>query len=156
MITSSRMPYVSNEKYLELAKLDFNHVQSIHQKELGDLRRCYLLYFCIQASLISSLCSLLKANISCIVQRWWKASGFTELTFTRDRVTEIYFSRASFMFELEFSTCRSIYRKLPILQSFQMTFMTRMDLQRISSCFRKQSKGKGFIYFNFCRIENEY
>ena len=111
MITSSRMPYISNEKYLELAKLDFNHVQSIHQKDLGDLRRCYLLYFCIQASFISSLCSLLKANISCIVQRWWKASGFTELTFTRDRVTEIYFSPASFMFEPEFATCRSVYTK---------------------------------------------
>nr|3S9V_A Chain A, Abietadiene synthase, chloroplastic [Abies grandis]3S9V_B Chain B, Abietadiene synthase, chloroplastic [Abies grandis]3S9V_C Chain C, Abietadiene synthase, chloroplastic [Abies grandis]3S9V_D Chain D, Abietadiene synthase, chloroplastic [Abies grandis] len=75
------MPYISNEKYLELAKLDFNKVQSIHQTELQDLRR------------------------------WWKSSGFTDLNFTRERVTEIYFSPASFIFEPEFSKCREVYTK---------------------------------------------
>lgn len=82
--TMYMMPYISNEKYLELAKLDFNHLQSVHQKELADHRR------------------------------WWKTSGFSELTFTRDRVTEIYFSSASFMFEPEFATCRSVYTKISI------------------------------------------
>ncbi|KAH9292443.1 hypothetical protein KI387_042368 [Taxus chinensis] len=33
------MPSVSNAKYLELAKLDFNNVQAIQQKEIQDLHR---------------------------------------------------------------------------------------------------------------------
>nr|M4HYP3.1 RecName: Full=Monofunctional isopimaradiene synthase, chloroplastic; Short=PcmIso1; Flags: Precursor [Pinus contorta]AFU73866.1 monofunctional isopimaradiene synthase [Pinus contorta] len=78
------MPYINNGKYLELAKLDFNNVQSIHQKELRELRR------------------------------WWKSSGFAELDFTRDRVAEIFFSIASSMFEPELATCRDVYTKSTI------------------------------------------
>ena len=35
----------------------------------------------------------------------------TELTFTQDRVTKLYFTSASFMFEPEFATCRFVYTK---------------------------------------------
>nr|H8ZM73.1 RecName: Full=Bifunctional cis-abienol synthase, chloroplastic; AltName: Full=Diterpene synthase TPS4; Short=AbdiTPS4; Flags: Precursor [Abies balsamea]AEL99953.1 diterpene synthase TPS4 [Abies balsamea] len=79
------MPYISNEKYLELAKLDFNSVQSLHQEEIREL------------------------------VRWCKSSGFTELKFTRDRVVETYFAVASSMFEPEFSTCRAVYTKISVL-----------------------------------------
>ena len=41
--------------------------------------------------------------------------GLSELKFTRDRDTEIYFSIATFMFEPEFATCRSVYTKMSIL-----------------------------------------
>nr|M4HYC8.1 RecName: Full=Monofunctional pimaradiene synthase; Short=PcmPIM1 [Pinus contorta]AFU73868.1 monofunctional pimaradiene synthase [Pinus contorta] len=75
------MPYINDRKYLELAKLDFNNVQSIHQKELRELRR------------------------------WWKSSGFAELNFLPDRVAEIFFSIASSMFEPELATCRAVYTK---------------------------------------------
>eukprot|EP00253_Pinus_taeda_P036131 PITA_36131 len=82
--TMHMMPYINNSKYLELAKLDFNNVQSIHQKELRELRR------------------------------WWKSSGFAELNFTRDRVAEIFFSIASSVFEPELATCRAVYTKSTI------------------------------------------
>jgi hypothetical protein len=64
---------------------------------------------------ILSLSSLLKANTFCIVQRWWTSSGFSELKFTRDRVAEIYFAPASFMFEPHFASCRAVYTKFSIL-----------------------------------------
>jgi hypothetical protein len=35
----TRMPYVNNELFLDLAKADFNMCQSIHQKELEELIR---------------------------------------------------------------------------------------------------------------------
>nr|ACC54559.1 putative abietadiene synthase [Pinus densiflora] len=79
--TMYMMPNISNEKYLELAKLDFNRVQFLHRQELQDIRR------------------------------WWNSSGFSELGFTRERVAEIYFSPASFLFEPEFATCRAVYTK---------------------------------------------
>uniref|UniRef100_F2XFB2-2 Isoform 2 of Bifunctional levopimaradiene synthase, chloroplastic n=1 Tax=Picea sitchensis TaxID=3332 RepID=F2XFB2-2 len=109
--TMYMMPYISNEKYLELAKLDFNHVQSLHQKELRDLRR------------------------------WWTSSGFTELKFTRERVTEIYFSPASFMFEPEFATCRAVYTKTSnftvILDDLYDAHGTLDDLKLFSDSVKK-------------------
>eukprot|EP01018_Ginkgo_biloba_P027642 Gb_00720 [translate_table: standard] len=76
---------VSNVKYLELAKLDFNRVQSMHHKEIQDIRR------------------------------WWIESGFRQLNFTRDRVVEIYFSVAASMFEPEFAACRVAFTKAACL-----------------------------------------
>ncbi|KAH9317871.1 hypothetical protein KI387_019640, partial [Taxus chinensis] len=75
------MPSVSNAKYLELAKLDFNNVQAIQQKEIQDLHR------------------------------WWKSSGLTKLCFTPDRLVETYFAVAASMFEPEFAMCRAVYTK---------------------------------------------
>lgn len=108
------MPNVSNEKYLELAKLDFNRLQALYRQELQDIQRCCLLH--IYISLILNLSSLPKANnIFCTVQRWWDSLGFSELGFThRERVVEIYFSAASFLFEPEFATCRAVYTKTAI------------------------------------------
>ncbi|GLJ33848.1 hypothetical protein SUGI_0680350 [Cryptomeria japonica] len=74
--TFYRLPYMNNEKYLELAKLDFNAVQSIHQKELQQ------------------------------VHKWWIESGFRELKFTRERHIETYFVVAAGMFEPEYGDCR--------------------------------------------------
>ncbi|KAH9317858.1 hypothetical protein KI387_019627 [Taxus chinensis] len=78
------MKSVSNAKYLELAKLDYNSVQSIHQKEIQQL------------------------------QRWWKSCGFSQLNFTPERVVEIYFAVAASMFEPELAECRSVYTKSSI------------------------------------------
>ncbi|GLJ48427.1 hypothetical protein SUGI_1022160 [Cryptomeria japonica] len=75
---------ISNAKYLELAKIDFNRVQSTHQKELQEL------------------------------QGWWKSSGFGKLNFTPERVAEIYFGVAATMFEPEFATLRAVYTKTSI------------------------------------------
>nr|AAS18603.1 taxadiene synthase [Taxus x media] len=64
--TLYRMPSLSNSKCLELAKLDFNIVQSLHQEELK------------------------------LLTRWWKESGMADINFTRHRVAEVYFSSATF------------------------------------------------------------
>ncbi|KAH9792996.1 tricyclene synthase [Citrus sinensis] len=62
---------------LELAKLDYNLVQSIHQKELKELAR------------------------------WWRELGFHEtLTFSRDRLMENYLWAMGIVFEPQFTKCR--------------------------------------------------
>eukprot|EP00253_Pinus_taeda_P006135 PITA_06135 len=117
--TMYTMPYINNGKFLELANLDFNNVQSIHQNELREVRR------------------------------WWKSSGFAELNFTRDRVAEIYFSIASTMFEPELAMCRAVYTKSSICIVIMTTYVTLMDLQKTSSCSQKQLKGGELIPLNW-------
>ncbi|KAK8614654.1 hypothetical protein V6N13_068451 [Hibiscus sabdariffa] len=39
--TLYRMPYVNNNAYLELAKLDFNNCQALHQKEWASMQKWY-------------------------------------------------------------------------------------------------------------------
>ncbi|PRQ19009.1 putative lyase [Rosa chinensis] len=67
-----------NETLLTFAKLDFNLLQQVHQKEL------------------------------CEITRWWKDLDVTnKLPFTRDRITEIYFIWAlSVYFEPQYSFAR--------------------------------------------------
>ncbi|KAM3745095.1 hypothetical protein ACB098_06G100300 [Castanea mollissima] len=62
---------------LELAKLDYNLVQSVYQQELKEL------------------------------ERWWRDLGFKDkLTFSRDRVMENYMWAVGIIFEPQFSKCR--------------------------------------------------
>nr|AOG18234.1 diterpene synthase [Taiwania cryptomerioides] len=79
--TVYQMPNVSDEKFLQLAKLDFNRVQALHQMEILE------------------------------VTRWYRDCGFNQLTFTRHRPVEIYFTAAVVMFEPEYSACRIAYTK---------------------------------------------
>lgn len=66
-----------NLDLLELAKLDYNLVQSQHQKELKELAR------------------------------WWGALGFKKkLSFSRDRLMENYLWAMGMVFEPQFSKCR--------------------------------------------------
>ncbi|XP_057830589.1 bifunctional levopimaradiene synthase, chloroplastic [Cryptomeria japonica] len=83
--TLYKLPYMNNCKYLELAKLDFNAVQSIHQKELQQ------------------------------VHNWWIDSGFRKLKFTRERHIEIYFVVAAGMFEPEYGDYRIAFTKVGCL-----------------------------------------
>ncbi|GLJ33854.1 hypothetical protein SUGI_0680450 [Cryptomeria japonica] len=83
--TLYKLPYMNSCKYLELAKLDFNTVQSIHQKELQQ------------------------------VHKWWIDSGFRKLKFTRERHIEIYFVVAAGMFEPEYGDYRIAFTKVGCL-----------------------------------------
>ncbi|KAL6202272.1 hypothetical protein ACLB2K_025980 [Fragaria x ananassa] len=66
-----------NETLLTLAKLDFNLLQQVHQKELSE------------------------------ITRWWKDLNFTyNLSFARDRVVESYFWALGVYFEPEYSFAR--------------------------------------------------
>ncbi|KAG8373897.1 hypothetical protein BUALT_Bualt11G0073000 [Buddleja alternifolia] len=71
-----------NEILLKFAKLDFNYVQKIHQKELHD------------------------------VTRWWKALDFkNKLPFVRDRVVESFFWAVSDYFEPQYHLSRKFLTK---------------------------------------------
>ncbi|KAB5512284.1 hypothetical protein DKX38_029312 [Salix brachista] len=68
---------------LELAKLDFNMVQAIHQEDLKHSAR------------------------------WWKSTGLGEkLDFARDRLMENFFWTVGIIFEPQFSNCRRILAKV--------------------------------------------
>ncbi|KAG5223910.1 terpene synthase [Salix suchowensis] len=68
---------------LELAKLDFNMVQAIHQEDLKHSAR------------------------------WWKSTGLGEkLDFARDRPMENFLWTVGFIFEPQFSNCRRMLAKV--------------------------------------------
>ncbi|XP_052289130.1 (-)-germacrene D synthase isoform X1 [Citrus sinensis] len=72
-----------NEALLTFAKLDFNKLQKLHQKELGD------------------------------ISRWWKELDFAhKLPFIRDRVAECYFWILGVYFEPQYSFARRILTKV--------------------------------------------
>ncbi|KAK9001203.1 hypothetical protein V6N11_082991 [Hibiscus sabdariffa] len=71
-----------NQIALELAKLDFNRVQSQYRRELRDMLR------------------------------WWRAMGLSEkLSFARDRLMESFFWTVGMVPEPQFSNCRMFLTK---------------------------------------------
>ncbi|XP_059072440.1 alpha pinene synthase, chloroplastic isoform X1 [Cryptomeria japonica] len=73
---------IFNSKLLELAKLDFNMIQSIQQRELQ------------------------------ILSRWWTESGLGKLEFARHRHVEFYFWAAGGCIEPKYSTFRIGFAKM--------------------------------------------
>ncbi|KAK9265812.1 hypothetical protein L1049_017788 [Liquidambar formosana] len=72
-----------DDTLLRLAKLDFNLLQKIHQKELSE------------------------------ISKWWKDIDFaTKLPYARDRMVECYFWILGVYFEPEYSFARSILTKV--------------------------------------------
>eukprot|EP01018_Ginkgo_biloba_P025704 Gb_31103 [translate_table: standard] len=99
----------SNEfrlKCLELAKLDFNMLQSSHQKEMQ------------------------------LVSRWWRESGLADLTFARHRHMEYYLWGAAVAQEPGFSTFRIALAKVTtlgtILEDIYDTYGTLDELKRFT------------------------
>ncbi|CAL9152008.1 unnamed protein product [Musa hybrid cultivar] len=81
-IEASQREAKMNPVLLELAKLDFNRVQSIHQRELRE------------------------------VSRWWSNLGLAQrLPFSRDRLMENYFWTVGWAFEPQFARCREAQTK---------------------------------------------
>ncbi|KAE8125664.1 hypothetical protein FH972_020443 [Carpinus fangiana] len=77
-----------NKVLLTFAKLDFNLLQKLHQKELSE------------------------------ISRWWKDLNFSkELPFVRDRVVECYFWTVGVYFELEYLLARRILTKVLAMTS---------------------------------------
>ncbi|PHT28845.1 (E,E)-germacrene B synthase [Capsicum baccatum] len=72
-----------NKLLLRFAKLDFNIVQKVHQKELGELTR------------------------------WWKDLDFSEkFSYARDRLVECHFYSVGVYFEPEYSRARELLTKV--------------------------------------------
>ncbi|KAG8386224.1 hypothetical protein BUALT_Bualt03G0126700 [Buddleja alternifolia] len=77
-----------NEMLLNFAKMDFNFLQKIHQKELSDLTR------------------------------WWNDLDFkNKLPFARDRMVECYFWILGIYFEPQYQQARKILTKVLVLGS---------------------------------------
>ncbi|KAK1289397.1 (-)-germacrene D synthase [Acorus calamus] len=77
-----------NDVLLELAKLDYNRLQQLHQRELRDL------------------------------SVWWKEAGLThQLSFTRDRIVECYFWALGTFYEPRYSRGRTMLTKVMMLTS---------------------------------------
>ncbi|KAL1547239.1 Gly-Xaa carboxypeptidase [Salvia divinorum] len=83
--TLYRMPYVNNNKYLELAKLDYNNCQALHQQEWKD------------------------------IQKWYRNSSLGVFGLSKGTLVQAYFSAAASVFEPEKSQERLAWAKTAIL-----------------------------------------
>ncbi|KAL8143258.1 hypothetical protein V2J09_016290 [Rumex salicifolius] len=79
--TLYRMPYVSNNSYLELAKLDYNACQTVHQIEWN------------------------------AVKRWWVGYSVNEFGLTQKELLRLYFIAGASIFEPERSNERLAWTK---------------------------------------------
>eukprot|EP00253_Pinus_taeda_P017099 PITA_17099 len=106
-----KLPYVNNEKLLELAKLDFNIVQSIHQEEMKN------------------------------VTSWFKDSGLPLFTFARERPLEYYFLIAAGTYEPQYAKCRFLFTKvaclLTVLDDMYDTYGTLDELKLFTEAVRR-------------------
>jgi len=106
-----KLPKVNNEKILELAKLDFNIVQSIHQEEMKN------------------------------VTSWFRDSGLPLFTFARERPLEFYFLIAAGTYEPQYAKCRFLFTKVACLQTvlddMYDTYGTLSELKLFTEAVRR-------------------
>ena len=115
----------SHDKVLHtFAKLDFNILQKMHQKELSDIARlvintcqsceCWVNIFKLEHHYTLTTCMI---QLNCIC-RWWKELNFSKkLPFIRDRVIECYFWILGVFFEPEYFHARRILTKVIAMTS---------------------------------------
>ncbi|CAN6575525.1 unnamed protein product [Malus baccata var. baccata] len=101
-----------SEALLQLAKLDFNLVQSLHKKELTE------------------------------ITRWWKELEFEKkLPFARDRMVELYFWTTGVFFEPHYSTARKITAKVfafgVVMDDIYDAFGTFEELEIFTEAIRR-------------------
>ncbi|XVE68686.1 hypothetical protein DITRI_Ditri09bG0088700 [Diplodiscus trichospermus] len=85
-IDSYQKDHTKNSVLVELAKLDYNLIQSAYQQELKELAE------------------------------WWRELNFKEkLSFSRDRLMEIYFWATGLSFEPQYAKCRICFTKYACL-----------------------------------------
>nr|ASQ40932.1 terpene synthase [Pelargonium graveolens] len=100
-----------NETLLKLAVLDFNRLQLLHQHELG------------------------------LISRWWKEFNFAKkLSYTRQRIVELYFWMFGVYFEPQYSSARIILTKviamLLILDDTYDAYGTLEELQSLTDAIQ--------------------
>ncbi|GLJ09968.1 hypothetical protein SUGI_0119290 [Cryptomeria japonica] len=109
--TIKGMPHLSNTKVLELAKLDFNMMQCMQQRELQ------------------------------ILSRWWVESGLSKLEFARHRHVEYYFWAAGGVIEPKYFAFRIGFAKLSALITYlddiYDTYGTYEELQLFTEAIKK-------------------
>ncbi|XP_077213724.1 beta-cubebene synthase-like isoform X1 [Tasmannia lanceolata] len=105
-----------NEVLLELAKLDFNMLQSIHQRELRD------------------------------ISRWWKDIDLpTKLPFARDRIVELYFWILGVYFEPQYCRGRMLTTKIvsfvSVMDDIYDVYGTLEELQLLTNAIQRWDVG---------------
>jgi len=104
-------PCLQTQKLLELAKLEFNIFHSLQQRELKQ------------------------------VSRWWKDSGFSQLTFTRHRHVEFYTLASCIAIEPKHSAFRLGFAKLCylgiVLDDIYDTFGTMDELELFTAAIKR-------------------
>uniref|UniRef100_A0A0G7ZNV0 Putative terpene synthase, PgTPS10 n=1 Tax=Picea glauca TaxID=3330 RepID=A0A0G7ZNV0_PICGL len=102
---------VNNPKILELAKLDFNIIQAIHQKEMKN------------------------------VTAWFKDSEFPLLPFGRERPVECFFIIAAGTYEPQYAKCRFLFSKVAclntVLDDMYDTYGTLDELKLFTEAVRR-------------------
>ncbi|CAL9152015.1 unnamed protein product [Musa hybrid cultivar] len=103
-----------NPVLLELAKLDFNRVQSIQQRELREVSRYFELAL-LESCPVHSAVVYEPANFSTnfwLSISWWSNLGLAQrLPFSRDRLMESYFWTVGWAFEPQFARYREAQTK---------------------------------------------
>ncbi|KAK3018356.1 hypothetical protein RJ639_004768 [Escallonia herrerae] len=98
--TLYRMPYVNNKKYLELAKLDYNNCQAMHQQEWD------------------------------LLQEWYEECNLEELGMSqRSLLLQFYLATAS-IFETQRSKERLAWAKTAMLVETIMSYFEREEVSR--------------------------
>ncbi|CAL9755242.1 unnamed protein product, partial [Musa acuminata subsp. burmannicoides] len=113
-IEASQWEAKMNPVLLELAKLDFNRVQIIYQRELREVSRYFKLAL-LESCLVQSALVYEPANFSTnlwLSIRWWSNLGLAQrLPFSRDRLMENYFWTVGWAFEPQFARIREAQTK---------------------------------------------
>nr|UNZ93477.1 ent-copalyl diphosphate synthase [Scutellaria baicalensis] len=96
--TLYRMPYVNNNKYLELAKLDYSNCQSLHQQEWKN------------------------------IQKWYESCNLGEFGLSERRVLLAYYVAAACIYEPEKSNQRLAWAKTVILMETITSYFEHQQL----------------------------
>ncbi|GLJ31261.1 hypothetical protein SUGI_0626970 [Cryptomeria japonica] len=119
-----------NDKYLELAKLDFNRIQATHRSEIQHIKR------------------------------WYKKCKFPQLDFFRHREVAIYWSSAAAMFEPQYTNCRLDYTKAEILATvvddLNDTYATLDQLKLFNETFESLTKEREWMLKSYSPSFDEY
>ncbi|KAG8389340.1 hypothetical protein BUALT_Bualt02G0219100 [Buddleja alternifolia] len=98
--TLYRMPYVSNNTYLGLAKLDYNSCQALHQREWKN------------------------------IQKWYRNNSVGEFGLSETRLLQAYYIAAASVFEPEKSEQRLAWAKTAILMETIVSQFNAQQLSR--------------------------
>ncbi|XP_014498372.1 ent-copalyl diphosphate synthase, chloroplastic [Vigna radiata var. radiata] len=98
--TLYRMPYVNNNNYLELAKLDYNNCQAMHLMEWGR------------------------------IQKWYSESRLAEFGMNRRTLLLAYFLAAASIFEPEKSHVRLAWAKTTVLLETITSYVSDAEMRK--------------------------
>ncbi|KAK4492527.1 hypothetical protein RD792_003338, partial [Penstemon davidsonii] len=116
--TLYRMPYVNNNTYLELAKLDYNNCQTLHQQEWKT------------------------------IQKWYKYCNLEQFGLSESRLLQLYYIAAASLFEPEKSEQRLAWAKTAILvETIESHFGTQQLFKEQKRAFVKEFENGSILNY---------